>query len=238
MRIGALLAAAAAILIWTQAPELPMPARAWIAVLLAALPVLMVFQAQQLDGLAALPKRSAYVSSIASLWVLAALTALVAWGSGMDPAALGFHATTTPRLVGWTVLLTAAGIAIVVGFRLAGFRETLLVRELIPVTTPEKGLYTGLSATAGVTEEFVFRGFLIHALLTATGSVPLALLLSSGAFGLVHAYQQPIGALRAALLGALLALPLLLSASIFPAILAHILIDLIAGLWLARHLLR
>lgn len=238
MRTGALLAAAAAILVWTQAAALPVPARAWLAVLLAALPVLMVLQARQLDEIAELPRRAAYTSSMASLWVLAGLTAVIAWASRMTTAELGLAATTLPALIEWTVVLTVAGVGIVVGFRLAGFREATLVRELIPVTGSEKGMFAALSATAGITEEFVFRGFLVHALLTATGSVPLTLLLSSGAFGVVHAYQQPVGALRAALLGALLALPLLVSGSIYPAILAHILIDLLTGLWLARYLLR
>lgn len=238
MRTGVLLAAAAAVMVWIQAPELPVPARVWLAVLLAVLPVLMVLQARQLDTLAELPRRAAYTSSMASLWGLAALTAAVAWASGLGATELGLAAVPLRALVAWTVLLTAAGVAIVVGFRLAGFREATLVRDLIPVTGAEKATFVALSATAGITEEFVFRGFLIHALLAATGSVPLALLLSSGAFGVVHAYQQPVGALRATLLGALLALPLLVSGSIYPAILAHVLIDLIAGLWLARYLLR
>jgi hypothetical protein len=36
----------------------------------------------------------------------------------------------------------------------------------------------------------------------------------------------------------MLALPLLIDGSILPAILAHALIDLLSGLWLARYLLR
>jgi membrane protease YdiL (CAAX protease family) len=66
----------------------------------------------------------------------------------------------------------------------------------------------------------------------------LAVIVSSGAFGVAHAYQQPAGELRAALLGLVLAVPLLTTGSILPAIAAHIAIDLLSGLWLARYLLR
>ena len=117
-------------------------------------------------------------------------------------------------------------------------REAPVLRELLPVSGPERSLFVALSATAGICEEIVFRGFLIHALTLATGSVTLALLLSSCVFGVVHAYQSPLGAVRAALLGALLALPLVFHGSIVPAILAHTLIDILSGLWLARWLLR
>jgi uncharacterized protein len=112
------------------------------------------------------------------------------------------------------------------------------VRELMPSSPREKGLFVALSLTAGITEEIVFRGFVLYALLLATASLPLAVLLSSGVFGMVHAYQHPIGVLRAALLGALLAVPVLVHGSIYPAIAAHVLIDLLSGLWLARYLLR
>jgi membrane protease YdiL (CAAX protease family) len=75
-------------------------------------------------------------------------------------------------------------------------------------------------------------------LYSATGSIAIALLLSSGAFGVAHAYQRPAGALRATLIGLVLAVPLVIDGSIVPAIIAHAAIDILSGLWLARYLLR
>jgi membrane protease YdiL (CAAX protease family) len=49
-------------------------------------------------------------------------------------------------------------------------------------------------------------------------------------FGLLHAYQGPLGMMRTALLGLLLAASLLLSGSIWPAITAHVALDLLGGL--------
>jgi uncharacterized protein len=238
-RVGWVVAVAAtALLVWFNAAELPVPARLWTAALLAVLPPLMVVQAAQLREFDELPRTAAYTSSIISLWVLALVTAAVSRASGFGAADLGFVSLPLAVLSAWTAGLTAAGIAVLFGFRLLGFRESPLLRQLLPVTGQERWLFAGVSVTAGITEEIVFRGFLLYVLLLATASLPLALLLSACVFGVVHAYQQPAGALRAALLGALLALPLVLHGSIYPAILAHALIDLLSGLWLARYLLR
>jgi membrane protease YdiL (CAAX protease family) len=57
-------------------------------------------------------------------------------------------------------------------------------------------------------------------------------------FGIMHAYQDVGGAARAAILGAVLAVPVVLTGSIVPAMVAHAAIDLTSGLLLARWLLR
>jgi uncharacterized protein len=227
-----------AALVWLNAGELTLPVRVWTTALLAGLPALMVVQAAQLREIEALPRRAAYVSSILSLWLLAGLTVVAARLGGMSPAELGFATMPLAALLLLSGALTIGGIAVIVAFHLAGFRESDVVRQLVPESATERRLFVGVSVTAGVCEEIVFRGFLIPTLLLATGSLPLALLLSSGVFGVVHAYQQPTGAVRAALLGALLAAPLLLHGSIYPAIIAHACIDVIAGLFLARYLTR
>jgi membrane protease YdiL (CAAX protease family) len=99
-------------------------------------------------------------------------------------------------------------------------------------------VFVFVAITAGICEEIIFRGFLLRTLVLGTGITPLAVVLSAGAFGVVHAYQSGAGALRAALLGVLLTVPLLLDGSILSAIVAHTLLDLLSGLWLARYLLR
>lgn len=229
---------ATAAVVWLNSPELAWPARLWTTALLALLPPAMVFQAQQLRGVDVLPRHAAYISSMVSLWILAAATVGVAAAAGMPPAALGFAPVAVLPLLLWTAALTAAGISIILLFHLAGYRDPDIVRQLLPATRRDRTLFLGVSVTAGVCEEIVFRGFLLYALLHATGSLALAVLLSSGVFGVVHAYQQAPGALRAALIGAVLALPLLLTGSIYPAILAHALVDIISGFWLSRLLLR
>ena len=230
--------AATSALAWLQSPELPTAARAWTVTLLIPLPFLMVLQARQLAELTTLPRRAAYISSIASLWVLALVTVVVARQSAFSPRTIGFFAAPLVPVLIWTLALTAGGIAVLLLFRAAGIREAPILQDLLPRSPHDRVLFAVLSISAGICEEVAFRGFLLHALATATGSRALAVVLSSGAFAVVHAYQQPLGALRAGLLGAMLAAPLLAGQPIYAPIFAHAFIDLLSGLWLARYLLR
>jgi uncharacterized protein len=198
----------------------------------------MILQARELTALQPLPKRAAYASSILSLWVLAAVTALVSWGAGIDRSQLGLVAMPAGPLLVWTMGLVLAGVAVVAIFHAVGFRESDITRQLVPESPDEKAWFAGVSLTAGICEEFVFRGFLLYAIHTASGSLVLAVAVSSAAFGVIHAYQQGAGTLRAGILGAVLALPLAVAGSIWPAILAHAIIDLLAGLVFARWLTR
>jgi membrane protease YdiL (CAAX protease family) len=233
------LLAAAAVLVWVQLGGSPWAARAWTVILLVPLPALLIAEGRRLGELERLPRTQAYASSIASLWILAAVTLAAAWASGYGASELGLARDgDIGRVAILAAAATTAGIAILFGFRLAGVKEPAIVRELMPVTRPERVLFGVVSVSAGICEEIVYRGFLIHVLHGATGSIILAVIVSSGAFGVAHAYQQPAGALRAALLGLVLAVPLLTTGSILPAIAAHIAIDLLSGLWLARYLLR
>lgn len=98
-----------------------------------------------------------------------------------------------------------------------------------PRTSLEHCRFKILSVTAGVTEEIIFRGFLI-----ATFSLFLPMIAAAIAavilFGLGHIYQGVSGVLRTSLIGGVLAAIYLLGGSLWPAILFHILIDLTAGI--------
>lgn len=239
-RSGATIAATVAALIvaWLQFDGAHAVVRLWAVALVVPLPVLMIVQSRMIAQLETLPRVPAYVSSIISLWTLATATALAGWAGGLTPAELHLAATGAASIVLPTLVVTAAGVTVLFAFRAAGVRETDTLRELLPVTRTERLLFVAVSVTAGVCEEFIFRGFLLTVLTQSTGSAAVAVMVSSGAFGVLHAYQHPAGAMRAALLGALLAVSVIATGSLYPAILAHILIDLLSGLWLARYLLR
>lgn len=222
---------------WIQLEGVHSVARAWAVFLLVALPAILIVEGRKLRDLETLPRTQAYVSSITSLWLLALATLGMARLSGFALADLGLVTLPPLRTLGIAASLTAAGVGVLFLFRLAGVREAAIMHELLPHTTRDRLLFVAVSITAGICEEIIFRGFLIH-VLDGAASMAVALLLSSGAFGVAHAYQQPAGALRAALLGLFLAVPFALHGSIVPAIIAHTAIDLLSGLWLARWLLR
>jgi uncharacterized protein len=53
--------------------------------------------------------------------------------------------------------------------------ETALLQFLLPRTPAEKTAFVGVSVTAGICEELVFRGFMIVALFTMTGIALIAI---------------------------------------------------------------
>jgi len=67
--------------------------------------------------------------------------------------------------------------------------------------------------------------------------VPGSVLLTSAVFGVLHGYQGVLGILRTSAMGGMLAWGFLASGSLWPAVVAHTLIDLAAGLWLGDRLL-
>jgi membrane protease YdiL (CAAX protease family) len=88
-----------------------------------------------------------------------------------------------------------------------------------------------VAATAGITEEFLYRGYVLWlgtALLGGRAWAGAAL--SALAFGLLHAYQRPVGVLRATCMGLWLAWPVIAGGPLAAAMIAHATADLVIGL--------
>jgi membrane protease YdiL (CAAX protease family) len=232
-----LVLAAAAGVAWLALASLrPIP-RLWCVALLVALPAWTFFEAQQLRKIDVLPRMSVYITSAISLMILSALTAGAAAGGGFSTEAMWLRLPTSVELVAWSAGCTIAGIGFVWICRILGVRESATLAQLLPRSRHERLGFAGLSIAAGTGEEFMYRGFLLSALLSATGSVATAALLSAAAFGIVHGYQAHQGAARAAVLGMILTAPVLVTGSLLPAMIAHTALDLILGLVLADRLL-
>ncbi len=217
--------------------ELPVLARSWSVFLLVALPALTVWQANVLREFDELPRVSIYSSSILTLFVFAAVSAVIARVNDFSAHELGLRTVALVPAVSWTVGVTLAAIAFVFVCHALGVRETPTTLQLRPRTRRERVWFAGLSFAAGTFEEFVYRGFLLAALLVSTGSTALSVLLAAAAFGMVHGYQAAPGAARAAALGVILTAPLLATGSLLPSVLAHTAIDLLLGLVLADRFL-
>jgi membrane protease YdiL (CAAX protease family) len=100
--------------------------------------------------------------------------------------------------------------------------------HFLPRTQRHLRHFTGLSITAGIVEEIVYRGFLLWFL----GNImPLwvAVIVSSVFFGLGHSYQGPSGALRTGLVGLAFALLYVVTGSIWLPIIGHALFDILQG---------
>ena len=223
--------------IWLSLDSLAWPARALTTFMLGPLPALMILQARLLDQLPAEAEREGvYFSSALAVWILAALAMLAARHSGLTRAELRMEAIPVPLLLGAAGLTTLAGLGIMAAGRMIDVSESELVDYLIPRTGSEKIAFAGLSISAGIAEELVFRSFLIAVITHASGSLTVAVALSVAAFAITHAYQGPVGVLRVVLLGLVLTAPFLLTGSVYPSMIAHTALDLLAGLVLAGWL--
>src|SRR5690606_14518059 len=216
--VAAVLLAAA--LVWIAAGGLRWPAPAVVVLLLTFLPAFLAAQQGQTERLPTELSRAAiYASTAATLWVLAAVVLVAAVISGFPPAALGLRAIAPGPLVLWTVGVTGAGLLLLGLTRALRVRESPMLIHLLPRNRAERLGFAGLAVTAGVTEELIFRGFLLSVLAAATGSAWFAAAVASALFGFLHSYQNLAGALRAGLLGFGLALPVMASGSLLPSIL-------------------
>ena len=111
--------------------------------------------------------------------------------------------------------------------------ENTSFSEILPVTNKEKKIWNFVSLTAGITEEIIYRGFLIFALayLFPDFSIWLVIIFSSLLFGLAHTYQGfTTGVLRTTVIGVIFSILYIGIGSILPLIAIHFLIDYVAKL--------
>lgn len=99
---------------------------------------------------------------------------------------------------------------------------------LFPHTDAERYHFWFVAITAGICEEILYRGFLFSFLRAWTG-ILAAIVLSSMVFGWAHIYQGYRLVPRTALIGLFLAVVVVLTKSLWPAILIHAAIDFSSG---------
>ena len=99
--------------------------------------------------------------------------------------------------------------------------------SLMPANALEAGLWALLSAGAALSEELIFRGFVITRLRRITGRFWIGAVLGSLAFSMGHLYQGMAGVLLTFLYGMLFAGLFAARRSVFPCIVAHFLQDII-----------
>ena len=98
----------------------------------------------------------------------------------------------------------------------------------LPATWTERRWWVFVSITAGVCEEILFRGFMLHYLhvFPWTLNLTLALLISSVIFGIHHLYQGASGVAGTAIFGTFFGLLFLLTGNLLLPIILHAVMDL------------
>ena len=212
-----------------------------VLLIVVGLPLRALFGIRALRAAPALSvpelRRRLWGRAIATQWLLAVL---VLWHWRMtfrSLASLGLVLRPTAGLAGVLVGLTTIVILVSRQRRALVSDESLRARvrdrlaaveRLMPHAAHEFPLFAGLACTAGLCEEFLFRGYLlwyaVHFLPFGFACVAQALV-----FGVCHAYQGRRGVLLTTLAGAFFTGVLLVAGSIWPAMLIHALMDLHAG---------
>jgi uncharacterized protein len=190
-------------------------------------------------------KLALYAATIGFQWALCGVVAWRAIARGLRAQELGLGSG------GWVGIFCAGlfGAVLVGGLqwfnlrrigRLDGAASELLRKlasRLLPVTLIEYLPYSALAVTAGVCEEFIYRGFLLAALFRTGLPVWAGAVLTSALFGLAHAYQGRAGILSTGIFGVVLALGRLGFGSLVPVMMWHAGLDLAAGIAGPRYLL-
>lgn len=191
-----------------------------------------------------------YRANAATLWLLALLVMGATFLSGETAAWLGMVPPTDGSVGTLLVLLGLALLSTIadVSWSLADRRRRARFADgmrgalaIAPRTANEFRSFVVLAFSAAVAEEIVFRGFLVTYVSDLAGGDGLATVVGvvapAVAFGLVHLYQGAAGAIRVALLGGFYGLLFVVSGSILPSIVAHLVHDLVGG-WMAMRLVR
>jgi uncharacterized protein len=99
---------------------------------------------------------------------------------------------------------------------------------VLPRTAGERRLFTAVGVTAGVCEEWLYRGFFLAVVAALAGGLPTGQLvvIAAVAFGLAHAYQGRAGIVTTGALGGVMAAVYLQTGSLLLPVLLHAVIDL------------
>jgi uncharacterized protein len=187
-----------------------------------------------------------YASTIAFQWLAVAVVGWRVWAHGFTALQLGlvFHDQTKLILAG------LVGAAIIGGLQWLNLRRVgriplesrgplqAIADRILPQSTVELLPYFALAITAGLCEEFLYRGFAMAALAQAGLSSWLVVLVSSLLFGLAHSYQGRGGIVITFLVGLVLGVSRLTYNCLVPAIFWHSAVDIVAGVVGKRYLKR
>lgn len=188
-----------------------------------------------------------YGTTIVFQWILAFIVAWRALSRNIGFAALGLTISDRWRTTWTTIILTGvlcAGQLASLGriVRLPPEERGSLfhiTEKIMPRTLAEIFVFVALACTAGLAEEFLYRGFVFAVFARMFENVPLSISISIAAvlssiwFAVGHLYQGRRGIITTFVVSTIFIITRISSGSLIPPIVAHAGVDLIAGLYLS-----
>jgi membrane protease YdiL (CAAX protease family) len=188
-----------------------------------------------------------YASTIAFQWIAVTMVAWRSIARGLSFHELGLSLPHPFHTAIVTILITTAFCA----FQFFGLRHAAsippqqrglvqqLAAKILPQNSIEQLTFSALVVTVALCEEFLYRGFAFAAIARATHQrLFAAALVSALFFAVAHLYQGRRGLISTFLIGIVFAIVRITEESLAPAIVAHLFVDLVAGLLAPRLLLR
>jgi uncharacterized protein len=197
-------------------------------------------------ALTSFQRLSLYASTIVFQWVIVAVIYWRSVARHLTPADLGLVVSGVWQALSiglvFTVLLCVN--------QWAGLRKIALVpadqrsflfqftQKIMPQTFAETLAFVALALTAGLSEEFIYRGF-VFALFSrvfgvSASGILLATVMSSIWFAVAHLYQGRRGVATTFVVGLVFAAVRVWTGNLVPAIMGHAGVDLVAGIYAPR----
>ncbi|MED4041255.1 CPBP family intramembrane glutamic endopeptidase [Niallia taxi] len=196
-----------------------------------------------------------YINSIVGLWAPTLYIILLVLFTELTFNQIGFtlpyiNTNVFGPIITYTVFALTGIYILAILYYMIGYHVSINIRKklieaknrekekseylaIMPVSKREKKLWNYVSITAGLTEEIIYRGFLIFAFsyFFPNLSVWFVVIFASLLFGLAHTYQGLLsGVLRTSIVGLIFSVLYMGLNSIIPLILLHFLIDYMAKL--------
>ena len=218
---------------------------AFLAVIIPWRGVVRVRKLLEQPAFTSAERMSLYAATIAAQWVGAGFLWWRGWARGYQPADWGVGVPDPASAISAAAVLLAlvCEIQVLSVRRLAQLpaerhgRMGNLIRKLMPESGAESLVFAGLALTAGICEEYIYRGFALTVIERAAGGYAAAGIIGSSLlFSVAHLYQGRRGVVSTFVLGGVFGISRTVTGSLLPAVVAHACVDLLAGLWAARKL--
>ncbi len=185
-----------------------------------------------------------YASTIAFQWLSVAVVAWRAWAHGYTASQLGLTIQDPTKVIAASIVgaVTIAALQWLnlrrVGRLPIESRGALqpIAERILPQSTVELLPYLALAITAGLCEEFLYRGFAMAVLANVGLRTWVVVVLSSVLFGLAHSYQGRGGVVMTMVVGLVLGTSRTAFGSLVPAVFWHSAVDVVAGTAGPRYL--